>query len=747
MVTPRAIVVHLSSTLVGVAAWAAVMAGASPAWAQVAVEPQGEEARAERTSEEALRDFIHFVRIARYDAAEALGRSLVEAGMDPIQFVQLVEESGEFDRFERAVAEAMRVQELEPVAAALDRLFRSGKLAAARQPSEITRNIGLLSGGLRARSLARERLIAAGEYATPQLVEAFLQDPNPAVRAQVQTVLVDLGRQSIIPLCTALEGVEPARQEAIAGVLALIPYRTSLPYLTAVHQSTTSQGVRQATARAISALQGDPSASVADLFRLLADSFYSERTELTSFPEEEHQLLWHFDPGLGLRMTAIRSEVFHEAMAMRTAERALRLNPNDRATMALWIAANFSRELDTPEGYLNPVYGPDRRAAEYFAIAAGADTTLLVVQRGLETRDTPLVLQAIGAVQQTAGPRTLWGEGGGGSPMLASLTYPNRRVQYEAALALGMAQPRSTFSGSHRVVPLLAGAVRDAAARYAVVLTGRDREMYDRVRGVLEGEGYTVLPPAEGGLGEIAAAIAEAPGIDLIVTSLPLEQTLATAQEARADAAMGVSPMLAMLSAAELEPARRRFGRDQSVDLRRTGISDAQVVASVDALVQRASGGPILEDEASSLADRSLAVLRDLAVSNNAVLDVADAAVPLVGVLPEREGPVVLDIAEVLAHINQPRTQGAIMERALGSSDPDEQLAMLAKVADSGKRFGNLLEDRMVRRLVRLAGDENEALATQSAATMGALGVPYENLLPMILGEGDGTAAAILGER
>ena len=68
---------------------------------------------------------------------------------------------------------------------------------AERHLRIIPRNIELLTGGLRARTLARERLVSAGEYAMSQLLEAFLAGGDPALQAQVQRVMVDLGRQAI----------------------------------------------------------------------------------------------------------------------------------------------------------------------------------------------------------------------------------------------------------------------------------------------------------------------------------------------------------------------------------------------------------------------------------------------------------------------------------------------------------------------------------------------------------------------
>lgn len=679
-----------------------------------------------------LRDFIHFVRIARFDIAADLGRQLLDTGITPEQFVDLVEHARETERFEESVASAMRVPVLEPVAGGLDKLYRDGKLARVRNPDEIERNIGLLSGGLRGRQIGRERLIAAGEYALPQLLDSYLQTRDPNLRAQVQRVLVDLGRQSIVPLVTALPALDPARQEAVVDVLGLIPYRTSLPFLVDLHKNTQVDAVRQASMRAITRLGGNPSAEVAGLYSLLADSYYNEPGELTSFPGEEYQLLWNFDPGLGLVMVPQRTEVFHESMAMRTAEMSLAIDPADRETLALWIASNFSRELDTPDGYENPAYPSDLRGAMYFGVAAGPEIGQLVLRRAVDTRDTPLARLAIDAIAETAGPRSLWGVAVGDRyPLLEALSYPNRRVQYEAALAIGRSAPDQSFRGAERVVPLLAGAVRDASALTAIVLTGNDREAYESDRSVLESMGFRVLPPSDTGLGGLDEAIADAPAVDLIVTRLGFDETLAEIETARNSDKLSVTPVLAMMSADEEEALRRQYRRDQTVAVRRS-LSPDQFTATADELLRVASGGVITEDEASAYSGRALAVLRDLAVSDNSVLDVSESATILIGVLADAEGLTMIDVAEVLSHVDSAAAQTAVFERAL-EIDGFEKIELLAIAADSGKRFGNYLNARLVRRLVELVRSPDEELATQAVALMGALEIENAELVPLIL--------------
>lgn len=726
-------IANLSFSIMLLAGSASVLMSTPQAYASV-VQPDADSEH----ELELLRDFIHFVKIARFDVAADLGNQLLDAGMDPEAFVDLVEQSREQQRFEEAVAAGLRVPVLEPIAAKLDSAFRDGKLARARNPKEVARNIAFLTQGLRARALARERLIVAGEYAMPQLLDAYLQKKDLALKAQVQRLLVDMGRHAIIPLTTAMPGLDPTHQEAIADVLGLIPYRTSLPALIDLYQSTNNDSVRQACGRAISRLGGNPGSNVADMYALLADSYYTEPAELTSFAGEDYQLVWNFNAGLGLVMVPIQTPVFHEAMTMRMAERALSLDAANRETLALWISSNYSREFDTPAGYENPAYSSARRSAEYFGIAVGPDIDQLVLRRGLDTRDTPLVRHAIDALAQTAGSRSLWGQPTDGRyPLLESLTYQNRRVQFEAAIALGNAQPAESFSGAERVIPLLASAVKDASSLHAVILTGHDRESYDQYRSSLEQLGFTVLPPAENGLSDIGAAIAETPTIDLIVTSMNYDDSLLSIELARADNKLAVTPVLALMGPDDVIPMTRQYNRDQTVSVRRGAISNSAFDESVTTLLEVASGGPISEDEAEDYAFRSIDVLRNLAISNNQVLNVSDAASILIDVLDQVDGLTLLDIAEIISYMPQEKAQRAVMNKALESS-ADIQMELLTIVADSGKRFGNQLDNRQIRRLIELAQDSDDELATVAVATMGALEVANTTLVPLILnGEAD----------
>ncbi len=683
------------------------------------------------TNEDLLRDLIHYVMIDRADLAAATGEELLARGLKPTEFVKLVEESQEQARFEAAMGRALKKTELEPTAGKLLRTLEQGRLDRARDPAEIARNIALLTGNARGKVLARQRLEVAGEYALPQLLDALFDRSNAARQAEVQQVLVRLGRHAVAPLCAALPRVNPTQQEQVVDVLGLIDYRTSVPFIADIRTSATINNVRAACDRALTRLTGSAEMDAASAYRELAEGYYAEKSELTSFPGEDHQLLWNYNPGVGLVMVPIRTPVFHEAMAMRLAERSLTLSGSDARTLALWVAANFSREIDTPAGYENPAYGPERREAMYYAVAAGAPLCQTVLARAIDTRDTALARRAIEAVQKTAGGKGLWGDSADRRPLVEALGYPNRRVQYDAALAIAGAQPAEAFPGCERVVPTLAGAIRDASSRFAVVVSPT-LEAYQSVRRILEKAKFNVLPAAST-LAESAGAIAEAPAIDVIVTvNHSGEGVPAFLDEVRGTPKTAASPVLVLTGAEAYDSLRRRFERDLSVTVRPSASSEDALGRAVEELMQAWSGGTIEQSEARSYAERSVRALRDLAVAGSTVLNVGDAALPLIGALGTTQGSARLEVAEVLARIGQARAQVALLDAALAAGG-EERIALLGKVADSAKRFGNMLESRQVSRVVELAMRATGPEGTAAAALMGALNLPNPDVLPLIL--------------
>lgn len=686
------------------------------------------------SEQELLADFLHYILIDQRAVALATGTELLDRKITGAQLVKLVEESGDLKgRFESVVGRAMRSPELSEIGGRFQKLYESGLLERARNPDEIAANIKALTGPVRGKLLARQRLIAAGEYAMPQLFKAFIDNSNLTLQAEVGRLMVDLGRQAVAPLCTALPKLDAAQQEQVASILGLIPYKTSLPYLADLAATTSVEPVRAACKRAMERL-GGTAADTAGLYTELAEAYYSQKPEITSFPGEEHQLLWSFNPGAGLLMTAIRTPVFHEAMAMRLTERALALKPENPTALALWVASNFKREIESPAGYANPAYVTGeggRREAMYYAVAAGAKVDQSVLGRAIDTRNSPLARRAISAIERTAGASSLIGESADRRAIIESLTYPNKRVQYEAALAIAASHPRNAFPGSDRVVPTLAGAIREAGSQYAAVLAP-DAETYQALRKILEKLNYRVLPQAST-IADLSAPIAESPALDLIIVhNVAGDRVPTLVDEIRGTPKVLATPILALTSTEAYANLSRRYDNDVTIAVRQAATGEEGLTRAVNSLIDTAAGGPINDAEATDYAMRCIAALRDLAVAGNTTLNITDASTQLINAFGEAKGETKMRVAEVLARVNQDRSQRAIMDAAIAATG-DDRVRLLDLAAGSAKRFGNMLESRHIPRLLEMAKAASEAEATAAAALMGALNLPNSDLMPLVL--------------
>ncbi|MBX3386642.1 MAG: hypothetical protein KF768_08740 [Phycisphaeraceae bacterium] len=689
-----------------------------------------------------LEDFLHYVLIDRPDVAAATGQSLLDLNVDPAEFVRIVEQSrGGLDRFNRAVIRAQSRRELEPTASAILKTYENGKLAVARDPESIAKNIRDLTGVRRQAVFAEARLKEAGEYALPQLLEALLQRQDARLSAEARRIMVAMGRHSVVPLISALPDLEPAAQELVAGILGDIPYPHSLPVLYDVRAKSDVASVRTSIEQAIRKIVGvlNDSTPVADRYVEVAQGYYAESPSLTPFPGEPNQLWWNHDPRIGLTFDAIDTSVFHEAMAMRFAERALALDGTNHRAVATWLASNFSREIDGPENYDNPAYPPTRREAMYYAVASGPAASQRVLARAIDDIDTPLARRAIESIDKTAGGAGLWAGLEGRRPLLEALRYSNRRVQYDAAIALANAQPTEPFDGSDRVVPILASAIRDVGTKYAAVIASSE-ERGSSLSSILQGRGFTVLP-ASPSLSGIEQQIADAPAVDLIVSDLPAASTQELIDESRGRNKLRATPILALVSTQGFDELSPRFARDNSVRIAKSGLTPDEIIASTDDLLDRAIGGLITGEEARAYRDSALAALRDLGVSGNRVLNVADAGGPLITALATATGQTRITIAEVLSHVPTSAAQQAIFDAAM-RADGRDRVELLARASGSAKRHGNQLTDRHVASLLRLVRDGQSEEATAAAALMGSLNLPNVNVVPLILGQNVENAAA-----
>jgi HEAT repeat protein len=635
-------------------------------------------------------------------------------------------------RFERAISWAQFVPQLEDIAADLALRIEKGRLDLARQSDRIERAIEMLVGTRREQLLARVRLEEAGEYALPALVRTITDGEDQQLKLACESMIREIGRQAVTPLCTALPHLDPVNQRIVCDVLGEIGWPHAAPYLAERSQDESAdKAVREAAARAFRRV-GGVNGDLSTLYSNLGRQYFNQVNSLVAFPFEPTNNVWSYDAFGGLEAQPVATAIYSEVMAMQLAAKALRLDPANRRALGLFVAANLKRENDLPSGESDPIYGESDYTPAFYATVFGTEVCLDVLGVAIDSLDTPLVRDAMVALAGTTGGGNLFPGGAGRQPLLEALQYPDRRVRYEAALILGQALPSQAFSGDYAVVGLLASAVRTGNRVFALVIAPDEEDR--RVRGnQLEDLGFDIAGSGPG-VAAVGAAIAEAIGIDLVlIKKSSADDARQTVADLRARTKTSATPVVVLADRVEFPDLKQNFATDAWVQVVPSNVIGEAFGASIDMLMERASGGRLTEAESEAYAIDALSALRDIAISNSPVYDIDDAAPALIDAMETRSGGTLLLVADILAVIDSDDAQRTLFSAALAASG-DEQIELLDRVAVSVKRYGDRTEPHHVDALLDLVKQASGELAEAAARIHGALNLPTDAALELIPG-------------
>ncbi len=682
------------------------------------------------TPQQLLEDFVHYLKVAKPELAVGYGQRLLESGVTDAELAEIVDESDRrVTRFDSAIGRALLNPQLEPIAAEVARRVEQGRRDLARDGQRIDEAIEMLIGTQRQRLLAAGRLRAAGEYAVPGLLKRITDGHDDKLKLACQNMLREIGLPAVAPLSAALLEIDPRSQQTVCDTLGDIGYSHAGPFLRDLRLASTDGPVRESAERAFSKLQVFEN-DLSRLYGVLAHQYYNAESALTPYPADPTNNAWSYDAFVGLVPTPVPTSIFHEVLAMRFSAKALAFDSMNRQSLALFVAANLKRENELGGDESDPVYGESAYTPGFFATVFGTQVCLDVLGLAIDTTDTPLVRDAIASLAQTTGGSNLFSQGDGRQPLLEALAYPDRRVQYDAALTLARALPTTGFEGDYRVVPTLASAVRTGAQSFAMVVAD-DPENRRQAVTALEKMGFTIAG-AEASVAALGGAVADAPGIDLVLVRLnSADATRQAVNEIHGMTKTGAAPILALVGAVDVPEIKREFQSDTRVHVARPGIGDEAFAATVEALLRRASGGRMTEAEAEAYAFESLGALEDIAISCSPAYQIVDAESSLLDALDARTGRARLLVAGILARIDTERAQRSLMDAALAASD-GERVDLLDAAADSVKRFGNRAEQHHIRALLDLIANNGGSTAEAAARVHGAMNLPSTDAVLLI---------------
>ena len=705
-------------------------AGASTSFAA----PSGTVVRQDADQARMVDDFLHYVLIAKPDLAEATGRSLFDSGITDAQLADVVRSEGLGDKVERALSRGRGMAGVGPMVTRFEDALEQGRLDLARNQDRIADAIKMLNGSLRSQLMARRRLVEAGEYAVPALLEELISTESPDMELRVTEVLEEIKRQAVLPLAAALPSLSPVVQTKVCRILSNIGWPTAIPFLLELGTaSKTSPDVKEAAMTAFRRL-GGTSTDVSAAFTALGTKFFEQEQSLVAYPSDPMNMVWSYGPHAGLVPVPVPTSIYSQVMAMRCTRTALAADSTNRRALATFVAADLRRENQLGADEADPFEADATYTPQFFATAAGSTIGRDVLAMALDANDTALIRDAIVALGQTVGRGNMF-PSAGRAPLLECLRYPDRRVQYDAALVLGEALPAQAFTGDNLVVPLLASAVRSGGDSYAVVAAPTEEDQ-SRLAGMLTGAGFKIVASGET-FYDLEPEISKAAGVDLVLIEGSSAKVVEMVGRVRSFDRTGATPVLVVTDATEGIKLDREFAQDRATMTWNGAGSDDQFGAAVDHLLDIAAGGRMGEADAFLYTQDALRTLATIARSKSSVFDIAAAKPALLEAMGVFQGQMRLMVADVVALIGSPDCQRALVETALSASDADDQVYLLGAAAHNAQLFGNRLDASQVGAIRKLIADNTSSTGASDVADAagrlyGALDLPTDEAVRLI---------------
>jgi hypothetical protein len=475
-----------------------------------------------------------------------------------------------------------------------------------------------------------------------------------------------------------------------------------------------------------------PSSTPRILFYDLGDRFYYDNAAVRADKRLPVGYVWYWTENNGLTKIDVPQSIFHDVMSKRAAEYSLKLGESRSDALSLWLAADYQDEADLPAGQTDPTLAPGTPSAHYFGTAAGIRYLNEALARANKDRNSPVAMKVITSMQEIGGQANLFGAGD--HPLMDSLRFPDRLVQYEAAFALAAALPSQQFSGQEHVIPLLSEALSQTGAASVLVVVQTQDELNGLVDG-LRTSGYNVV----GGITpeQAVAAAAARPTIDAILISEDIGPTaiarlsLLAGQTSRLDRAVKV-----IVTKTKASPYSVQAVNDPMLYTTQVALTDtAGLKAAIEGARQHGGLLPLDAATADRYATRAADLLAKIAVNRSPVFDLTVALNLLLTALDDSRPDIVKSDATVLGLVDSPEIQPALLAKASDDKTADDlKIAVYKALATNARNFGNKLTSGQVTTLQNVvATAANVDVRTAAAEARGALNLPADQAKLLIM--------------
>jgi len=669
---------------------------------------------------------LHYIELARADLAKNYTEAILESGAKPRELYLLTTKT---PNWRERLTRGSQLPGMKDTIAKVRKMIETGYEAERTDPQQISNSIKMLGKSMTGYELAIRRLRSSGEYAMPQLIQT-LQNPkaDKLLKERIVAMLSKMGKGSVRPMAVALKCKNPNVQAWLAKSLAQIGYPHATPQLKELMEDKATLADTKKVAKAALFACGGKVAMkkpLAELYYELAESYYYRRESILPDSRYPKANVWYWKKGLGLTYKQVPRQIFCDVYAMRYAAKALERNPKFYPAVSLWLAANLKRQSNLSPGQKDPTRAPGEPSADYYALASPAKYLQHVLARALRDHDSAVAIGAIKALRKTAGAKSLiLSVSGGTQPLVKAMSYPDRNVQFLAALALANALPSKHFTDDHVVMRLLSKALRQQGLKRVLLMAAGEGKnaLKDKIRAA----GFEIIDEPD--LSKAMAAVKTSAGVDVTVIagiSDPQEVIITF----RRNSSFVTMPIVLVGKGPKLAELAHKDGRT---------ILMAPAGNPADALAEAlklGAGVVITPAKATEWAVRAAEAIRLLGITGNKVLDISLTRKALLEALGDKRAKVQVAAAGALATMQDPKAQRGVA--ALATDDKASEAVRIrafGALSESIRRFGNELTDELTQAVLGVVrGDGSPELKNTAAQALGAMNLPSEKIISLIV--------------
>ena len=425
-------------------------------------------------------DFLHYSLIGRLDLAKAYAQAIIQRNPDPVELLELSRRSRQAEMLLARAKENKHDPELAELAQQLWGIVEKGRLLKRSDAHLIYEQVKKLSTTDRGYLLAVKRLKQSGEYAVPFMLDALGDPQRKDEWPNIIKALPELSRPAIRPLVSALQTTNTHVKAEVIRALGRIQYPQGLPYLKYVVEKEESPQLRRLAADSIRQINpAGLSRTAAELFYQLGQDYYYHSESLAPAADADFANIWFWDAEKQkLTREQVDKAYFHELMAMRCCEWALKADEAFGRAIGLWIAAFFKAESTNVA--MPRYFGPGHADAITYATTAGPQYLHQALARALKDKNAYVALGAVEALAVTAGEKSLFYQLGGRQPLVEALRFEDRAVRYSAAIAIAAAGPREMFLQRGLVTETLSEALGELFGRGGEEQGGWNRQLAEQ---------------------------------------------------------------------------------------------------------------------------------------------------------------------------------------------------------------------------------------------------------------------------